>query len=206
MSLLAELGFDSATAPTIDDAAAAVANNGQLPKGVYHAVLKGYRGLTSNETGNKGHELTFEVIGGPHKGEETKGSAWGSTSDDPKKQAAAKNKIVIWGHRLGLFVKDGSGKPVEAPGKHSFADCLGTPCFIEVTQEEEEWKDKETGKQRSMMKSKLSFEGILSPDDKKCKDVPKGEVPAGLAAAASASGSAGGSGAAAQPADKYAGL
>ncbi len=202
MGLLAELGFaDTTAAPSIDEAAKAMSSGGLPPEGVHFAVLNGYRGIQAHN-GNKGHELSFLIVGGPGDGAKVEDAIWNPNPDqDDKKRGTSQRRMIIFGHRLGLLARDGSGRAIEVPGKHSFADCLGATCFIEVKHEEEEYE--KDGKKRKIMKAKLTFEGVLSPDDKKCKDVAKGAVPAGAVAAA---GSAGSGGASAQPVDKYAGL
>jgi hypothetical protein len=192
MGLLADLGFTEATpAPSIDEAAKAMASGGLPPEGVHYAVLNGYRGIEANN-GNKGHELSFEIIAGPGKGAKVGDAIWNPNPEqDDKKRGTSQRRMLVFGYRLGLITKDASGRAKDVEGKHSFADCLGQCVFIEVKHEEEEYE--KDGKKRKIMKAKLTFEGVLSPDDKKCKDIPKGAVPEGaVPAAGSVAGGAGG--------------
>lgn len=205
MGLLAELGFNDTAAPSIDDAAKAVANGGLPPEGVHFAVLNGYRGVAAN-TGSKGDELSFQILGGPGDGAKVEEVIWKpSESQDDKRRGMSQRRFIIFAHRLGLLGRDASGKAVEIPGKHGFQDCLGQTCFIEVKHEEEEYEKE--GKRKKITKAKLTFEGILSPDDKKCKDIPKGDVPAGAGVAAGGAGAgAAGANGSGKPKDNFSDL
>lgn len=208
MGLLADLGFnDTIPAPDLGEAEKAMASGGLPPEGVHFAVLDGYRGITAHN-GNKGHELSFRIIAGPGNGAKVEDAIWNPNPDqDDKKRGTSQRRMLVFGYRLGLLTKDASGRAKDVEGKHSFADCLGQTCFIEVKHEEEEYE--KDGKKRKITKAKLTFEGVLSPDDKKCKDVPKGPVPAGIAAGGAGAGGAGGGAAAGsngKPKDNFADL
>lgn len=180
MSFLDELGV---TGPVNATAVAEQMAKGTVPPpGVYHAVLEAAGGIPNCE--GRGSKLVFKIIAGPWADFELDEALFKPKGDDPKKDEKTKNRNLMFGHRLGLLQRDAGDNLVPVPGKHSFADCLGAPCFIELKNEEETYdaKDesgKKTGARRTIMKAKLTFEGVLSPDDKKCKDVPKGTAHAG---------------------------
>lgn len=177
MGLLNELGMTAP--PSISDAEKQMASGGLPPEGVHHAVLEAVGGIPNAD--GRGWKMTFKIIAGPGKDMSVEDIVWKAKGDDAKKDARVNNRILIYAHRLGLLkkVNDASGKEVavEVEGKHEFSDCLGAPCFIELKHEDEEYE--KNGKKHSIKKAKLTFEGVLSPDDKKVKDVPKaGNVPA----------------------------
>lgn len=172
MGLLNELGLPAGGAVNINDVAREVAAGGLVPEGVHHAILESVGSIPNAE--GRGWKMTFKVVAGPGKDETVEDVVWKPKGDDAKKDKAVANRTLIFAHRLGLVDEKG----VEKPGKYGFADCLGAPCFIEVKHEDETYKPKdkdgkEIGVTRVIKKAKLTFEGVLSPDDKKCKDVPK---------------------------------
>lgn len=200
MSLLAELGVN-ATDVSLDDVEKSMAGGGLVPEGVHHAVLTSVGGIPNAD--GRGWKFTFEVIAGPGKGGTIEEALWKPKGSDEKKDAATRNRVLLFGHRLGLLAKvkgaDGKEHTQEIAGKHDFCDCLGATCFLEVVHEDEEYtKD---GKTRHIKKAKLTFNGLLSPDDKRVKDVPKA---AGAAASAAVSKAA--TAAAAKPKDNFEGL
>ncbi len=199
MSLFNELGVNAAD---IDIAGAEdkLKRPDLPPPGVYHAALESVRTITS--TNSTGRELCFVIISGPHKGQKVEDALWlpkKEADPDPKKEKSrqvSQNKVTIYMHRLGILRKEpipntNKFKTVQVPDKYDFIDCLGTCCFINVKNEEEEYTNK-NGKLVKIMKAKLEFEGVLNPDDPKCKEVPIGtpadakELVAGAAAVAAA--------------------
>lgn len=170
MGLLNELGFTAP--PSIGDAEKQMSSGGLPPEGVHHAVLEGVGGIPNAE--GRGWKMNFKILAGPGKDMVVEDVVWKAKGDDAKKDARVNNRILIYAHRLGLLkklIKDGKEVAVEVEGKHEFGDCLGAPCFIEVRHEDEEYE--KNGKKHTIKKAKLTFEGVLSPDDKKVKDVPK---------------------------------
>lgn len=160
-----------------------MASGGLAPEGKHHAVLNGCREVQAN-SGSVGRELTFRILAGPGAGQDVRETVW--ITSDPK----AKNRRVLFMHRLGLLKKvaaeGGKSAYVPAEGKTDFMDCLGAECVIDVKHEEDTWTDKKTGKPRTGTKAVLSFEGVLSLDDKRCADVPRGKPGAAQAAVATA--------------------
>lgn len=181
MGLLAELGIDGG-AVNIGDIEKQMASGGLPPEGVHHAVLDA-AGPIPNAAG-RGWKLTFKIIAGPGAGEQVEEVLWKPKGDDAKKDARIRNRITLFAHRLGLLKKvtgpDGKESAVEVEGKHDFCDCLGAACFVDVKHEEREYE--KDGKKHKIKEAKLSFEGCISPEDKRVKDVPK----AGSATVASA--------------------
>ena len=155
----------------------AVMNGGIPPEGIHYAQLKGSRDVEA-KSGSTGRELVFTILAGQAKGQEVKDTLWNSDKD------ASTNRKILFAHRLGLLKKVGTGDDatyVQAdPKKQNFMDVRGVCVFIEVIHEEYE-KDK-GGKGKS---ARLSFEGIISPDDKRVKGVPTGSPPGSPPAAGS---------------------
>jgi|GEM_PF-4030651 len=181
MSLESELGIDIGDVD-LKTASNAVANGGLIPEGLHHAVLEAVKSGSAN-SGTPFREFTFKILAGVSKDATIEHSLWlPNASQDEAKKAKSKNQLAIWMHRLGLKKKvpGPDGKEVLAPieGKLDFSDCLGAVCVIDVKHEEEKWNDKKTGAERKMMKAKLSFEGVLLPEDPRCKDIAKGKTPA----------------------------
>lgn len=187
MGLENELGFD-VSGTDIKAAEAAVESGGLCPKGVHHAVLEGVREVTAN-SGSKARELTFTVIAGPGKGCSAETTVWlPNEGQDADKRKKSENRVAIYAHRLGLLktvVKDGKESLVPVEGKHGWIDLIGATCFIDVIHEDEEFTDKKGG-HRKITKAKLSFEGVLKADDKRCQGVPTGKAPPPSAAPAAA--------------------
>lgn len=180
MGLAAELGVPL-NQVGVKDAEEAIKGGGLCPEGVHHAVLEGCRSVDAN-SGSKGRELTFKVIAGPGKDSVIEETVWlPSEGQDEAKKKKTQNRLTIYMHRLGLLKavtgKDGKEVFAEVEGVHDFTDVLGKTCFIEVKHEEEHWKDKKSGADKKMMKAKLTFEGVLKPDDKKCVGVTTGTAP-----------------------------
>lgn len=177
MPLMDELGIDPTTlnAGEIEEQMKA---GGLPPEGMHHAVLQGFREGNANN-GRKYRELVFHILAGPAKGMEVKESLW--NSDDQR----GKNRAIIFAHRLGLLTKK-DGKYAAVPGKAEFSDVIGATCIIDVKHEEYERKD---GKGKGQ-KAILSFEGVLSLDDARAKDVPRGNAAAAASAAAAAGAAA----------------
>lgn len=178
MSLMSEL------TPAIKDKKASkieaeMTNGGLPPEGIHYAQLKGSRDVEAKSS-STGRELVFTILAGPGKGQEVKDTLW--NSDKP----ASMNRKILFAHRLGLLKKVGSGDDatyVQAdPKKQNFLDVRGVCVFIEVIHEEYE-KDK-GGKGKS---ARLSFEGIISPDDKRVKGIPTVSPPGTASAAAQSS-------------------
>lgn len=141
---------------------------GILPKGKYHVRLDGAKDVTAQQSGTPGEELHYTVIGGPHTGHEIKDTLWKTDKE------GAKNRLVLFASRLGLLQRDGA-KFVQAKGKHSFADCLGSDVVIEV--DHEEYENKKTGKKGTGVR--VTFGGIWRTDAPEVKSVVKGKVTGG---------------------------
>lgn len=201
MGLLADLNVNPADV-SLGDIEKGMQSGDLPPEGVHHAVLTAVGPIPNCD--GRGWKMTFEILAGPGKGATVEDVLWKPKGDDEKKDAKTRNRILLFGHRLGLLkkvTKDGKEVTEEVAGKHDFCDCLGATCFIEVQHEQEEYtKD---GKKRQITKAKLTFNGLLSPDDKKVKDA---KVPTATGAAVqAAAGKAGGAGQQ-KPKDNYDGL
>lgn len=178
MSLMDELN------PTIKNKRAsevdsAMTNGGLPPEGIHHAVFVGCREANAN-SGATGRELKFIITAGPGKGQEVKDTLWNSDKE------ASTNRKILFAHRLGLLKKTGSGDDVRYtqadPNKRDLNDVRGVLVFIEVIHEE--YEKQKGGKGKS---ARLSFEGIISPDDKRVKGIPTGSPPGAAPAAQSSS-------------------
>lgn len=198
MGLAAELGvpLDQVDVKAAEEA---IKGGGLCPEGVHHAVLEGCRNVDAN-SGARGRELTFKVLAGPGKDCEIEETVWlPNEGQDEAKKKKTQNRLTIYMHRLGLLKsvvgQDGKERLAEVDGLHDFSDVLGRTCFIEVKHEEEHWKDKKTGADKKMTKAKLTFEGVLKADDKKCAGVATGKAPPPTAVGAAKPG--------AKPADNY---
>lgn len=156
----------------------AMTNGGLPPEGVHHAMLKGQRDVETKSS-TTGRELLFVILAGPGKGQDVKDTLWNSDKE------AAQNRKILFAHRLGLLRKVGSGDDARYeqadPKKQDFNDVRGTCCFIEVVHEE--YEKEKGGKGKS---ARLSFEGIINPDDKRVKGVPTGSPPGAGPAGATA--------------------
>ena len=180
MGLLQELGVAGGPPPRIDDIEKQMASGGLCPEGVHHAVLDGVGEIPGCE--GRGWKLTFKILAGPGEGSVVSDKLWKPKGDDAAKDKKTANRILLYGHRLGLLKRGDGGSLTEVEGKHDFNDCYGAACFIEVRHVEEEYDEKDkdgrlTGKKKHIKKAELTWEGLLSPDDKKCKDVPRGKAP-----------------------------
>ncbi len=200
MSLLKDLGFDTGEVD-IGDAEKKLASGGLPPEGVHHAILEGAGGIPNAD--GRGWKLVFKIVAGPGEGATVEEALWRPKGDDESKDKKTRNRVAIFAHRLGLLKKvqkGGKEVAVEVEGKNDFCDCLGAACFLDVKHEDEEYE--KDGKKRTIKKAKLTFEGVLSPDDKRVKDVPKAK---NLAAAQAGVGKPAGVGSG-KPADSYADL
>lgn len=195
MSLLADLQLMTGDV-SLDDVEKKMASGDLPPAGVHHAVLTQVGPIPNTDAG--GWKLTFEILAGAGKGATVEEVLWRkSKDDDAKKNATLGNRVLLFGTRLGLFKEGANGKPVQVEGKHDLCDCLGATCFIEVEHKKRKYEGKD-GSEKETTEAKVTFGGLLKPDDKKCKDVPRGTGAA--AAAATGSKSAG------KPADNLEGL
>lgn len=169
MSLIAELQPSLGGNGRKPGAVEAAMNNGGLPpEGVHHATLNGCREVTAH-TGTTGRELVFKILAGEGAGLEVKDTLWNSDNE------LSINRKLLFAHRLGVLKKVGAGDSAvyeAVPGKDDINDVLGTVVFIEVKHEE---YDKKTGGKGKS--ARLSFEGIINPDDKRVKGVPVGTAP-----------------------------
>lgn len=161
---------------------------GLPPEGMHHAFLDGYRECQAN-SGTKGYELTFKIIGGDSAGMEVKETVWGPKGEDAEKDKKSRDKLRLFGHRLGLLKKVTTGgkstyQPVE--GKSDFMHCVGQEVVIDVVHEEDEYDNKQ-GKKVKTKRARLTYEGILTIDDKRAEKVKRGKRPDGSSTPASAS-------------------
>jgi hypothetical protein len=156
-------GFNPDAVDAIGDA------GGMIPPGKYHARLEGAAARTA-KTGSTGSELVFAVLAGPFAGTEVKDTLWNSDNERNK------NKLVLWGHRLGLLTVDPKTKKyVRVEGKTGFEDCLGTEVVIEVIHEPDQ-------NDKNKKWPRLGF-NLWAVGDAKVKDVPKAKAPKPGAAA-----------------------
>jgi hypothetical protein len=170
-------------------------------KGLHHAILEGHRTVMEG----RGTELIFLIIGGPCKGMKVKEVVWNPKGDDEAKDKKVTDRLRLFCLRLGILQKqvkskkvviDGKEKVVEqttlvpVEGKLGWVDVAGAQVIIDVEKVEEREYVKDDKKQ-TIKEAKLSFEGLVSFDDKRAKDVKRGD--AGLATP-SGGGSSGGSG------------
>lgn len=186
MSLETELGIDLGDVDLKAAEETAAKGFVIVSEGLHHAVLDAVRSGQAN-TGTHFREFTFKIIAGPFKDATVEHTLYmPSNSQKPEALAKSKSQLAIYLHRLGVRKKvvnaDGKETLVPIEGKHDFCDALGTEVVIDVKHELEQWKDKKTGADKSMMKAKLSFEGVLLVSDKRCEKVPKAS---GAAVAAS---------------------
>lgn len=182
MGLLAELGFDGGV--NIAEAEKQAEGFSLPPEGIHHAILEG----ASTAPDGQSWHLTFKIIAGPAEGMTVKETVWKPKGDDEKKDKTTRSRAALFAHRLGLLkkvVKDGVEVGVEVEGKHDFCDCYGAACFIDVKHKPSPKKvngvvvNDALGKPVMMVWPVLSFEGVLKPDDKRVKDVPKAaKIPA----------------------------
>lgn len=173
MSLLQKLGIDPAKV-NADDTEREMNSGGLCPEGLHHAGLVGCR-EDSAHNGSEFRELTFRVLAGPGKGMEVKESIFlpnESQTDEKKKKT--QNRVIIYMHRLGLLKKVGDHyEPID--GLTDFQDVVNrAECVIEVHHEDREYTGKD-GKTRKGKFAKLTFEGVLALDDKRCKAVARGK-------------------------------
>lgn len=187
MGLLNDLGVNPADV-SIGDIEKKMASGDLPPEGVHHAVLTSVGPIPNCD--GRGWKMLFEIIAGPGKGATVEDVLWKPKGENEKNDAGTRNRILLFGHRLGLLKKvqgkDGKESTVEVEGKHDFCDCLGATVFIEVHHEKEQYE--KHGKAREITKAKLTFAGLLGADDKKVKGVA---VAAGSAAATAAKAAAG---------------
>lgn len=162
-------------------------------EGIHHAVLNGHREVTAN-SGSRGRELTFLIIAGPSKGKSVKETLWLSNPDDTDEKAAKKaDRARLFCHRLGLLKKSKKkvtvgNKEVEksvyepVDGKTDLLHCIGADVLIDVELEDDEYKN-DKGKTIKTKRARLTYEGLIPLDDKRGKDIPRGN-PADVASGA----------------------
>lgn len=146
--------------PSVDGIEKFQKTGGMLPAGKYHVRLDGAKPTTAG-SGAQGTELYFTVIGGPFVGQEIKETLWQSEKE------GAKNRLVLFGSRLGLLKPEG-GKFVRVAGKSDFADAIGADVVVEVERQEYVTKDGKKGNA-----ARITFGGIWSSNDPSVKGVPK---------------------------------
>lgn len=133
---------------------------GLVPEGKYHVRLDGWK-PTSAQSGLTGEELHYVIASGPFEGAEITDTLWNSDKD------GAKRRAMLFGHRLGLLVRNGA-KFKKAPGKESFADCIGAECVVEVKHEEYVNKKGKKG-----IALRITFNGVWGVDDPSVKSLVK---------------------------------
>ncbi|VTU01038.1 unnamed protein product [Gemmataceae bacterium] len=128
-------------------------HGGLIPPGKYRATLLGAKRTESKAKQTPGWEMTFKLSEGGFAGSEVTDTIY--ITDNVK----SKDRLVIFGHRLGLLIKkpDGTGY-VKAEGKTDFMDCLDTPCIIEVIHEPDQ-------KDENKKWVRLAFGGVYLPND-----------------------------------------
>lgn len=181
MGLLDRLGvdLDKTNAKELEDA---MKGNGLPAIGLHHAVLDGVREVDPTTNTQGGFELRFKIVGGPSKGSEVKEVLWITEKEK------AKNRVLMFMHRLGLLSKvqkNGQEHYVPVPGKSELHQCIGVECVIDVGEHETR---EHQGKKYT--DAKLSFEGVLKLDDKRCEKVPRGTPGATTPSAQAAGGGA----------------
>jgi hypothetical protein len=167
--MIDDLPLDDINPDTVDQVAK---SGGLVPPGKYHARLDGAGDVTS-KNGTQGTELTFTILTGTFAGSEVKETIWSSENDK------AKIRLVLFASRLGLLAVDPKTKKyARVKDKHTFQDCLGAECVIEVSHREYEKRDKTKGHA-----AQVTFGGIWKLDDSAVKDVPRAKAGAKPAAA-----------------------
>lgn len=160
--ILGQIGGDT-DARGVEDR---MASGGTLPKGFYHAKLNGAKRVQAKEKedgtpGSHGHELTFYITEGPYQGREVTDKIWISDKQ------ASRDRIKLWGHRLGLLVKSKDGGSYEyAPGKKEFLDVLDAEIVLEITHQADD-------KDASKMWPRFAFGGAHDPKDVKIAAIMK---------------------------------
>jgi hypothetical protein len=140
-------------------------SGGLIPPGKYRARLDGAKRTESKQKQTPGWELTFTVQDGPFKGSEVTDTLY--ITDNSK----SKDRIALFGHRLGLLERKGNGLG-KVEGKKDFLDCLDTEVVIEVIHEPDQ-------KDPNKKWVRLAFGGIYDPKDPKAKEPAKtGTAPA----------------------------
>lgn len=153
-TFLDEVGIGSDyDARGLDDRMAA---GGLIPPGKYRAVLHGANKTVSKAKNTPGWELTFRVQEGPFAGSDVKDTLY--ITDNPR----SRDRLALFGSRLGLLVRNKDARFVMAEGKVDFRDCLDAPCIIETLHEEYDRDDGTKGKA-----VRLAFGGCFDPKDPK---------------------------------------
>ena len=164
-------------------------SGGLAPEGIHHAVLNG-ASEKQIDGAKRGFDLVFQILAGPGEGMTVKETVWLPKGEDAKKDQTTKDRFVRFGLHLGLFqevLQGGKRIPTEIPNKHSFMDCLGAQCFIDVTHEEREWKKDGQAKGKMIKEAKLSFRpGLFLMTDPQCSKIARASGAAVTAAATSA--------------------
>jgi hypothetical protein len=104
--------------------------------------------------------------GKPGKGLEVKETLWVTEKEK------GKNRVLLFAHRLGMLTKvaeNGQEHYLPVTGKAELSHCLGAECVIDVGEHETR---EHQGKKYT--DARLSFEGVLKLDDKRCEKVPRG--------------------------------
>jgi len=137
-----------------------------IPPGIYAGMLTGVKDVRSQKNGTEGVEFTFTITHGPCKGRKVTDTLW--LSD------ATKSRKILYAHRLGLLKSvDGKYKPVE--GMDSWRDAIEyRQVYIKVVTNK--YKT-ESGEERE--NSKLDFEPIIKPGDKRIPEEMRAIVPDG---------------------------
>lgn len=188
--------FEEIGSPSIDADALGerMEAGGMVPEGLYPVRLEGAKNITSKQKETPGYELTFVILSGAFKGSQVTDTLW--RTDNPR----SRDRIALFGHRLGLLKRDENGKLVPIPGKGEFIDVLDVEVLIEVEHEEYEREDKSKGH-----KARLAFGGIYTADDAKALEKLKAQVPGAAGAAGAAKAKTGDTAKKAEPKSAAAG-
>ncbi len=131
---------------------------GLIPVGFHRAILNGANDTESKEKGTPGYVLQFLITAGPAEGMDLTERVWKRGKDD-KATARCRDRIKLFGHRLGVLTKSADGKaylPVE--GVHGFEDRIDTECVIEVVHEPDQ-------DNKAKMWARLAWAGVYTPTD-----------------------------------------
>jgi hypothetical protein len=193
MGLLDRLGVDleKTNAKELEDG---MKGNGLPAIGLHHAVLEGCREMDPTTNTQGGFELRFKIIGGPSKGCEVKEAVWIS------EKGKAKQRVLLFMSRLGMLdkvEKNGQTHYLPVPGKTELTHCLGAEVVIDVGDHETR---EHAGKKYT--DARLSFEGVLRLDDKRCEKVARGKAGEAVTVASTTTGAVGGGQAASVPAQQ----
>lgn len=155
MSMLDDIGGDNSA----DGVEERMNSGGKIPPGFHLAKLNGARDVT--DKGTPHYELTFLITAGPAEGSEHTEKVFKQSkkTDDAKAMRSCRDRVKMFGHRLGVLTKSEDGKTyLPVKGKERFEDVLDAPCIIEITHEADK-EDKEKTWAR------LAWNGVHKPDD-----------------------------------------